>query len=303
MPKNELVTKVEPIISNSVDIKTMIYTIRGQQVMLDSDLAKIYGYSVKALNQQVQRNIDKFPSDFMFKLNINEEINLKSQIVTSSYTQLEHGGKRKPTSVFTEQGIYMLATVLKGELAIKQSIYIIRSFKELRHMYLDNDLLLDRIINSEIKLIEHDKKIDIIFDYINGHAEVTQKIFYMGQVYDAYSLFIDLISKAKMEITLVDNYIDKTTLDILSKKNKEVNVSVYTTNSRLNDTDLCMFNKEYPTLNIYKTSKFHDRFLILDNKRIYLIGASIKDAGKKCFGIIEMDNSNIKGIIEELNKI
>lgn len=292
------------ITQNKVDIKTMIYTFNGKQVMLDSDLAKLYGYSIKAFNQQVQRNIDRFPSDFMFKVSIDEAANLKSQIVTSSYTQHTHGGKRKPSNIFTEQGVYALSGVLKGPLATNVSISLIRAFKELKDFYIQNSYLLDKVIDIEAKQIEYkkdsDDKFNQIFDYISEHKEVTQKIFYKGQIYDAYSLLIDLILIADREIVLIDNYIDKISLDILSHKKPNVRVSIYTNNNRCIDTDISKFNEEYPKLFIKKINNFHDRFLIIDNKIVYLIGASLKDAGRKCFGITQMDSSNIKNILKEL---
>ena len=267
------------------DIKSMIYTIRGQQVMLDSDLADLYGYEVKALNQQVKRNINRFPEDFMFQLTQDELSNLKSQNVTSSW-----GGVRKLPYAFTEQGIYMLATVLKGEVAERQSIYIMRTFREMKHFIQSNALLFEKISNIELKQLEYQKKIDerldMVFRYIDEHSESEQKIFFDGQIYDAFSLITSIIRKASKEIILIDGYADIDTLNILTKKNPGVDVKIYTYSSAgITNNEISKFNTQYPTLIVKKTQVFHDRFIIIDRKTAYHIGASIKDAGKKCFAI------------------
>ncbi len=267
------------------DIKSMIYTIRGQQVMLDSDLADLYGYEVKALNQQVKRNINRFPEDFMFQLTQDELSNLKSQNVTSSW-----GGVRKLPYAFTEQGIYMLATVLKGEVAERQSIYIMRTFREMKHFIQSNALLFEKVSNIELKQLEYQKKIDerldMVFRYIDEHSESEQKIFFDGQIYDAFSLITSIIRKASKEIILIDGYADIDTLNILTKKNPGVDVKIYTYSSAgITNNEISKFNTQYPTLIVKKTQVFHDRFIIIDRKTAYHIGASIKDAGKKCFAI------------------
>lgn len=306
---NEIITNEESALLNNQNIESLIYTIRGKQVMFDKDLAKLYGYDVKYLNRQVQRNIERFPSDFMFQLNIND-INdgLRCQIGTLNAKGNKTGMHIKYMPyVFTEQGIYMLATILKGDLAVKQSIYIIRAFKELRHIYMDNNLLLDRIVNTEIKLVEYkediDSKLDEVFKYMGNHKEISQKIFFKGQIYDAFSLFVELIESADNEIILIDNYIDIKTLNILAKKNKDVSVNIYTSKkgNSLSQIDVDTFNKEYPSLVVKIIDGFHDRFLLLDKRKLYLIGHSIKDAGNKCFGILEVNDKNI--IKDVLNRL
>ena len=176
--------------------------------MLDSDLAMLYGYEVKALNQQVKRNIRRFPEDFMFQLTKDELNHLKSQIVTSSW-----GGVRKLPIAFTEQGIYMLATVLKGEVAEQQSIYIMRAFREMRHFIANNALLFEKVSNLELKQLEYqkstDERFDKVFQYIADHAESEQKIFFDGQIYDAFSLITSIIQKAKTEIILIVGCFEK----------------------------------------------------------------------------------------------
>ncbi|MBQ9572279.1 MAG: ORF6N domain-containing protein [Acidaminococcaceae bacterium] len=310
LPKPKKNTKAKeaipalPAIENQ-DIKNLIYTIRGKQVMLDSDLASLYGYEVKKLNQQVKRNIDRFPEDFMFQL-LKEEIpdSSKSQIVTLNESGNKRGSNvKKLPYAFTEQGIYMLSTVLRGELAVKQSIFIMRAFREMRHFIANNAFLLDRVSKIELKQLEADKKFEQIFDYISDHKEHNQKLFFDGQIYDAFSLLASLIRKAAKEIILVDGYIDLGTLNILTNKQPGVVVTVYTRpNTKLKAQDISMFNAQYPQLTVKHTKLFHDRFLILDRKTFYHIGASLKDAGKSCFGVSLFEDGK-KELLQKLNSI
>ncbi len=307
-------TKIAPVASEIVAVSTskirgMIYSIRNQQVMFDFDLAQIYGYEVRAMNQQVKRNSTRFPEDFMFQLT-QEEVNLvKSQIVTSSNEKFfsgQMGGRRKPPYVFTEQGIYMLGSVLKGEVAEQQTVFIMRAFREMRHFISTNALLFERISSIELRQMEYekktDKKLEQIFEYISEHEESNQKVFFEGQIYDAFSLIADLIQKADKEIMLIDGYVDIGTLNLLSKKKENVEVIIYTQeHSRLSKTDIENFNAQYPSLKVKYTKAFHDRFLILDRETAYHVGASIKDAGKKCFGInLIQDTGIIKDILQRL---
>ena len=298
--------KKELLVINSKTVQNLIYTIRGQQVMLDSDLAELYGYEVKRLNEQVKRNINRFPEDFMFRLT-EEEIpeRLKSQFATLN----ENGNRRglhikKLPYVFTEQGIYMLATVLRGELAEQQSIYIMRAFREMRHFLANNKLMFERIKSIELKQLEYqkysDEKFDEIFHYIADHEESEQKIFFSGQIFDAFNLFASIIRQAEREIVLIDGYVDIDTLNILSKKKEGVKTIVYTfPSARITKKDVETFNAQYSELVIQRTTEFHDRFLILDGNIGYHIGASIKDAGKKCFGINKIEDDVV---IKELIK-
>ena len=302
-------TEIIPVIIQTKDIGRLIYTIRGKQVMLDHDLAALYGYEVRALNQQVKRNIGRFPEDFMFQLSREEVETVKSQIVTSPdsnfYTGQE-GGRRKPPYAFTEQGIYMLATVLKGEVADQQSIFIMRAFREMRHFIANNALLFEKISHIELKQLEYqkstDERFDKVFQYIEDHAESEQKIFFDGQIYDAFSLITSIIQKAQNEIILIDGYVDVDTLNILVKKNTGVDVKIYTyASAPLTNRDAANFNAQYPTLAVKKTQVFHDRFIILDGKTAYHIGASIKDAGKKCFGISLLEDPGM--VTDLLNRL
>ena len=268
------------------DIKRRIFMIRGRQVMLDKDLAELYGYEVKNLNRQVKRNIRRFPKDFMFQLTQNEMDILRCQNVTTSVKS------RTLPYAFTEQGIYMLATVLRGELAETQSIFIMRAFREMRHFVANNAALFDRISKVELKQLETDKKFDQLFEYIGEHTETNQKLFFDGQIYDAFSLLIELIQKADQEIILIDGYVDVSTLNVLAKKKSGVAVTIYTfKKTKLTVQDVAVFNAQYPQLEVKYTSVFHDRFLILDGKTVYHIGASLKDAGKKCFAVSLMKDA------------
>ena len=292
-------------ITDSREIKNLIYVVRGYQVMLDKDLAMLYQVDTKVFNQAVSRNIERFPESFRFQLTKEEFDALRSQIVTSK----GRGGRRYRPYMFTEQGIAMLSGILRSEVAIQVSIRIMNAFVELRHFITSNTLLFDRVLNLELKQLEYKKETDEkfyeVFKYIETHAESEQKIFYNGQIYDAFSLITSIIQKANNEIILVDGYVDVNTLNILSKKNKDVNVIIYTyATGQLTNIDILNFNKQYPTLTVKKTELFHDRFIILDKKIIYHIGASIKDAGKKCFGIsLLKDQGMVKNLIDRINAV
>jgi len=270
------------------DIKRRIFTIRGKQVMLDSDLAELYRVQTKIFNQSVNRNIERFPEHFRFRLTKEEFASLRSQIVTSK----GRGGRRYMPFVFTEQGIAMLSAVLKSDIAVKVSISIMDAFIEMRHFIANNAALFDRISKVELKQLEADKKFDQLFEYIGEHTETNQKLFFDGQIYDAFSLLIELIQKAEQEIILIDGYVDVSTLNLLAKKNSGVTVTIYTfKKTKLTAQDVAVFNVQYPQLNVKYTNVFHDRFLILDGKTVYHIGASLKDAGKKCFGVTLMKDA------------
>lgn len=288
---------------SEVTIKNLIYVIRGQQVMLDSDLAMLYQVETKVFNQAVKRNIERFPEKFRFQLTKEEYDSLRSQFVTSN----GKGGRRYMPYVFTEQGIAMLSAVLRSEIAIQISIKIMDAFVEMRRFLASNALMFERINEMEVKQLAFQKsteeKFDKIFHYISEHEESSQKIFFDGQIYDAFSLLVDLVSRAEKKLVLVDNYVDVGTLNILAKKKSDVEVIVYTVRrTRLSEADVNNFNQQYPTLEIKYTGVFHDRFLIIDDTCAYHIGASIKDAGKKCFGISLIEDTRIvKDILERLN--
>jgi len=284
------------------NIKRRIFTIRGKQVMLDSDLAEYFGATTGNLNRAMKRNIKRFPDNFCFQLTKTDyyEI-LRCQ---TGILELEQGKYSKYLPyVYTEQGIAMLTSVLHTERAIAASILIMEVFVEMRHFIANNTALFDRISKVELKQLEADKKFDQLFEYVNTHAETNQKLFFDGQIYDAFSLLIELIQKAAQEIILIDGYVDVSTLNLLAKKQSGVAVTIYTfKKTKLTAQDVAAFNSQYPQLDVKYTNVFHDRFLILDGKTVYHIGASLKDAGKKCFGVTLMDDvllallGRIKGI-------
>ena len=283
------------VIVHNKEIQSMIYTFRGSQVMLDSDLAMLYQVETKYLNRQRNRNAERFPEDFCFQLSKEEYEILRCQNVTSK-NENGSGGRRYLPYVFTEQGIAMLSSVLKSEVAAKASINIMRAFVEMRKFLISNNEMFARLDRVELKQLETDKKLEEVFDYIGTTKEVKQKIFFNGQIYDAFSLMVELVEKAEKELILIDNYVDVNTLNILSKKKDEVNVLIVTSGKgNLTDKDIAKFNSQYPKLTVKISKDFHDRFLIIDRKEVYHIGASIKDAGKKSFGITKLE-------VEELTK-
>jgi len=267
------------------EIKQKIYTIRGKQVMIDSDIAMEFEVETKRINEAVKRNSKRFPEEFCFQLNEKDFDSLRSQFATLKNQGRGQHRKYLPYA-FTEQGVAMLSAVLHSDKAINVSIKIMNAFVEMRHFLYNNVQVFERLTNVEYKLLAHDKKFEEVFNQFQIKGNVEQKIFFDGQVYDAFSMMIDLIKKAKNEIILIDNYVDIDTLNILSKKNDKVNIEIYTKKeTKLNSKDINKFNTQYQKLEVKYTDKFHDRFLILDRKYIYHIGASLKDLGKKCFGI------------------
>ena len=295
-------------ISNE-EIKNLIYTIRGKQVMLDSDVAMLYHYQTKRINEAVKRNKERFPENFCFQLTTEEIENIKmpnvvlnlknennwSQFATSSKSEnIKHRGKKYLPYVFTEQGIAMLSGLLKNDIAVQVSINIMNAFVEMRKFLIQNGQIFERLTNIEYKLLEYDKKFNEVFNQLQVEENIKQKIFFEGQIYDAYSLIIDIIKKANKKILIIDNYIDDSVLKMLTKKNNNVEVVILTSDkSNIQQIDIQKFNKEYPILKVAKTNKFHDRFIIIDNEEMYHLGASIKDLGKKCFGINKIEDVEI----------
>lgn len=288
-------------IINNEGIKNLIYTVRGKQVMLDSDVANLYHYKTKVLNLTVRRNIERFPEEFCFQITEDELESLRFQFETSNKNNMR-GGRRYLPYVFTEQGIAMLSGVLKSEVAIKVSIHIIKAFIEMRKFISLNGQVFQEISGIKGKLLEYDKKFDEIFDELQNkkQEEFKQKIFFGGQIYDAYSLIIDIIKTARNKILIIDNYINDSILKMLAKKNKEVEVIILTSkNTELNKLDINKFNQQYPTLKLATTNCFHDRFMVVDDKELYHIGASLKDLGKKCFAISKVENQEMIDLIKK----
>ena len=289
------------VIVDNREIQNMIYTIRGKQVMVDSDLATLYQVTTKRLNEQVRRNKNRFPFEFMFRLTAEEYEYLRSQNATSSEDNA-HGGRRYMPYVFTEQGIAMLSAVLKSDIAVEVSVKIMNSFVEMRNFLLSNREMFARLDRVELKQLETDKKLEKVFNYIATNTEVKQNIFFDGQIYDAFSFIVGLVKKAKKEIILIDNYVDVNTLNILCKKNQGVDVTITTAGKgSLSTKDVTKFNAQYPKLSVKTTMDFHDRFLIIDKAEVYHIGASIKDAGKKSFGITKIEDKDlVKSLVNKV---
>ena len=297
-PQNLVVSDNKLAIQNELtneDIKNLIYTIRGKQVMLDSDVAMLYHYTTKNINKAVKRNIDRFPEDFCFQLTEMEFQNLRFQFGTLNKKVNNGEVTRKYLPyVFTEQGISMLSGVLKNETAVKVSVNIMRAFVEMRKFLMINGQVFERLTSMEYKLLDHDKKFDEVFNQLQLEENIKQRIFFDGQIYDAYSIIIDIIKKANKKILIIDNYIDDSVLKMLAKKKNNVEVVILTSDkSNIENLDIKKFNKEYPILKVAKTNKFHDRFIIVDNKEMYHLGASIKDLGKKCFAINRIEDIEI----------
>ncbi len=266
-------------------ISALVLKINGHQVMLDFDLAKLYGVTTKALNQAVKRNPTRFPNDFVFQL----EQQQKDELVTNCdrLKSLKHS--LHPPYAYTEHGIAMLSSVLKSDIAVHVNIHIVRVFVNLRKEIKENTILLSRISNIETMLLNHDSKINFLE---TSYSENLPKsgIFFNNQIFDAYTFSSDLIKSAKKSIILIDNYIDESTLLQLSKRNVNVSCLIYT--ERITSQiklDLEKHNAQYPVIEIRILKNAHDRFLILDGKELYHLGASLKDLGKRWFAFSRMD--------------
>ena len=294
MAKKNEIAKVEPASMLPLEnIENLIHVIRGKQVMLDRDIARLYGVETKRLNQQVQRNLERFPRDFMFQLSKEEVESLRSQFATSN----KRGGQRYMPYVFTENGVAMLSSVLRSQQAININIQIMRAFNAMRHFVESHTQAFQRLgiiernqLAINVHLAENDKKFEEIFRRLDeGSAKPKEGILFDGQVFDAYTFVTDRIREAKKRIVLIDNYIDEPVLAMLDKRNKGVSAKVYTKNiSRQLSLDFDKHNAQYAPIEVEQFDRAHDRFLCIDDT-VYLIGASIKDLGKKWFGFTKID--------------
>jgi hypothetical protein len=277
--------KMETTLQNLVEQK--IFSIREIQVMLDSDLAILYKTETKYINRAVKRNPDRFPDLFVFQLTDEEWDKLRCQIGTSKSI----GGRRNLPFVFSEQGVAMLSSVLNTETSISVSIQIIKAFVNMRRFLLNNATVFQRIDRLELKQLHSEEKIETLFKALDNNILKADKgIFFNGQVFDAYVFVSEIIKKAQTEIILIDNYIDETVLTLLSKRNKEVSTTIFTNKiSQQLLLDLEKHNHQYPYILIKQFSDCHDRFLIIDQKVLYHLGASLKDLGKKWFAFSRMD--------------
>lgn len=285
----------------SDNLQTKIFTFRGVQVMLDRDLAMLYGVQTKVLNQAVNRNIERFPENFCFTLSKAEFENWRSQFVTSNSEKM---GLRYSPKAFTEQGVAMLSTVIRSETAIRVSIQIMETFVQIRKQIKSNDELLHRLIFLEKKQNITDEKVDLILQTLQFKESLPPKsIFFEGQLFDAYIIANEIIKSAKDSIILIDNYVDETTLLMLSKRNFGCKAIVYTQkiNAQLR-LDLAKHNEQYPSIEIKELKTAHDRFIIIDNKELFHIGASLKDLGKKWFAFSKLDEF-LPELLQKLNSV
>ena len=283
---NKLIIKKE-------NIEKLIYEIRGKQVMLDSDLARLYQVETKRINEAVYRNKEKFPERFCFKLSDVESNELL--VANCDQKNEKRGGRYKNPRVFTEQGVAMLATVLKSKTAIAISISIMDAFVLMRK-YISINLIEQKYINQQV--IKNTKKIELLEEILSNFKEKTNHLFFEGQIYDAHSLLMDIFNKSKKEIIIIDNYIDKNLLDVLSKTKKKVTIIT----NNYNNSDYEKYKKQYSNINLVINNNFHDRFIIVDKTTLYHCGASFKDLGKKCFAITKLeDQEYLNKILEVLN--
>ena len=278
-----------------IPIENRIMMIRGKQVLLDRDLAELYSVETKVLNQTVKRNIDRFPEDFMFQLNELEFQEWRSQFVTSN--SIKMGMRRKPFA-YTEQGIAMLSGLLHSEHAIKMNIMIMRAFVAMRHFLLNNAQLFQRIEKVELRQSKIEDKMERILDKMED-VQPKQGIFFDGQVFDAYVFVSKIIQMAQRDVVLIDNYVDESVLTLLDKRQTGVSARVYTSQkSRIFQLDIDKHDEQYPSIKIIPFNHSHDRFLLIDDE-VYLIGASLKDLGKKWFGISLMKDWTAKEILDK----
>lgn len=279
---------------NKSSIIDKIYTIRNTKVMLDSDLAILYKVPTKQMNRAIRRNIDRFPSNFMFQLTEKEFDSLRCQIGTSNTQQ---GGRRYLPLVFTQEGVAMLSGVLKSTIAIEISIKIMEAFVAMRKFVYENSNLFNQLEYVNNKILEHDKNFKTIFKALkNDSLQEKQGIFFDGQIFDAHKFISDLIKDTHESIILIDNFIDDSVLTLFSERKNNVKVTIYTKEiSKKLKLDLEKFNSQYAPIEVKKFNKSHDRFLILDDK-LYHFGASLKDLGKKWFAFSRFDIKTINFI-------
>lgn len=287
----------EVINKENIKIESLIYEIRGKQVMLDRDLAKLYNVTTKVFMQSIKRNIKRFPPQFMFQLTNEEFMIWRSQFVTSNNDKI---GLRRPPYAFTEQGIAMISGILNSEIAINTSIQIINAFVAMRHYIGSNEY---RISNIETKIIEHDSEIKLLQETFNKLDETRKinEIYFNGQIYDAYSKIKDIIMEAKDNLVIIDSYIDKSILDMIKDINTKVLI-ITKSNSKLTSTDITKYNSQYNNLKVKYDNTYHDRYIIIDKKKIYHLGASINHAGNRTFSInILEDDFVINSLLNKIN--
>lgn len=291
------------LVLDNENIKNKIYEIRGVQVMLDRDIAKLYGCAngTKDVNKAVKRNIEKFPNDFYFQLTFEEASRFHFGTLNDNSNKRGSNIKYLPFA-FTEQGVAMLSSILKTENAAKVSIAIMRAFVAMRHYLIDNKDIYVSLNNINNKLIEHDKKFDIIFDNFKIKEE-KELVFFNGQIFDAYSKIVDILKEAKNELTIIDEYADKKVLDMI--KNLDVSITlIVRSKSLLKKIDLEKYNKQYNNLRIVYDDSWHDRYIIIDKIKIYHLGASLNYIGTKTFNVNKLEDDDvIKLLLDKLKMV
>lgn len=283
------------IIIKDKKIENMIFEVRGVQVMLSSDVAILYQIETRILNQVIKRNIDRFPSTFCFQLTDEEidRLSLRSQFATLNKSNNLRGQHYKYLPyVLTEQGIIMLSGLLKSDIAVKVNIQIIDAFVKMRRYFANN-------FNTNELLLNHENRIQLLENTLDSFKEQRiKKIFFEGQIYDAYSILVDILNKARTEIIIIDNYASKELLDIL----KDINLKIIIVSKNVDSVLKEKYTKQYKNVEFIDNNSFHDRFIILDRSKLYTCGASFKDLGKKCFAISEFNDINyLEQIINTLN--
>ena len=266
-----------------INIENMIYEIDGKEVMLDSDLAQLYNVATKRINEAVKNNPDKFPRRFSWILSDEEKNNLWSKFSTANISSMSRSNPR----VFTEQGVYMLATILKSKTATEVSIRIMDTFVKMRHyINYNKNVLPRRFLLLEDKVDENTKRIDELFDKFNPKVITKNSIFFQNDIYDSYSVLLEILNLSREEVIIIDNYMGKTLLDEL----RNINRKIIIISSNINDTLKKKYLKQYNNIKFINNESYHDRFIIIDRKRVFHCGASFKDLGKKCFAINEIEN-------------
>lgn len=287
------------IVEKDINIENMIYEVNGVEVMLDSDLAKLYHVETKRINEAVKNNPEKFPRRYSFILDDSETKNLRSKISTSSLNDNNYGGRRYNPRVFTEQGVYMLATILKSKAATEVSIRIMDTFVKMRHyINYNNELLPRRFMILEEKVDNNTKRIDELFDKFSPKDIIKNCIFFENDIYDAYSVIMDIFNSSKEKIIIIDNYASKELLDMI----RNINRKVLIVSKNIDEVLKKKYETQYKNVTFINNNSFHDRFIIIDRRKLYLCGASFKDLGKKCFGIHENNDIDyIKRIIKMID--
>lgn len=282
---------MDNLINAKIKVEDMILEVNGKQVMIDSDLAKLYQCKngTKEINQAVKNNLEKFPERFSWILSEEESLNLRSKILTSSLKSSNHGGRRYNIRVFTEQGVAMLATILKSKIAVEVSIRIMDAFVLMRHFTNENKDIYYSLNKINNELAQHDEKINYIF----SKFDKKEQLFLPGEVYSAYSEILNILNDSEKEVIIIDAYADKTLLDFIKDIDSKI-VLITSNKSRLEDVIISKFNKQYNKLKVVRNNKLHDRYIIIDRKNVYHIGTSLNHVGEKMFSLNKLDDEIIK---------